>query len=151
MNNSDKYMLLASLSFFFACLAISLISLHDTGAPGSYIYTPPQIEPEQKEPLGAAARQYGGLPKSVLHYSPDDGADQSRVVTCFLEDEYKNVVARKSYDGAKLTATAAMGTDRVEVYAFADGAFSVYVIGPDALGQQEACEVAAGTGWTAVP
>lgn len=146
MSPFDRILLLASLSFFFAALAVSLVNVYyDAPAPQSYMYTP-QIEPAQTQPLENAERQYTTLPQSVLHY-PADPVNGEGTIECFLEEQYKTLVAEKLAAGATLAARAELGTDQLEIYANEDGGFFAYVVGPDAIGQTEACEVAAGNGW----
>jgi len=145
MNPLDRLLLLASLSFFFACLAVSLISVYYNNAvPPSYIYSA-QLDPAQTSPLEDAERQYNALPKSVLHYS--NPPVTANTVQCYLEEEFKKILNERMQAGATLAARAIMDGDDIEIYAKEDGGFFVFAIGPDALGQREACEVAAGTDW----
>ena len=149
MSNFDKYLLLTSLSFFFALLAVSLISLNKrTGPDTSYMYTP-KLEASQMAPIDQGARKYQPiLPKSVLHYSGEDTRG-TPTVNCYLEQAYKDLIAgRIEENGAKLVASAQMNGDAIEIYTTAHDEFFVFVIGPDATGRTEACEVAHGTGWT---
>ncbi|GEM_PF-1921640 len=147
MTPFDRYLLLASLSFFFACLAVSLISVYYRDpAPASYMYSP-QLDPAQSAPLENSTRQYAAnvVPKSVLHYPANPVKAQT--VECYLEEEYKKIVDVRVQKGAALIARAEMEEDRLEIYAEENGKFFAFIIGPDAIDQMEACEVAAGTGW----
>ncbi len=149
MNSLERYMLLASLSFFFGCMAIALVGLYSPMPHESYMYSPAKLEKNQINPVDSRARQYSTLPESVLHYpsaQPDTGKDNS--ILCYLAAEY-DALTRKLMNehDATLAARANLESEKIEIYAAQDGEFSVFVIGPDAIGQQEACEVARGDGW----
>lgn len=91
------------------------------------------------------------LPKSVLHYPSleEERENGTRTVPCYLDEKYSEMLAARRKDtGAALAATAAIGGDMLELYTAPDGSFFAIVKGPDALNRTEACEVAAGTGWT---
>lgn len=154
MSNFDKYLLLASLSFFFASMAIALIGLNFSQSPASasYMYFP-GMDAAGEAPLDQATRQYNmSLPKSVLHY-PLETALQRDTVNCYLEAEYKKLLEERTEKlGAMLAAEGIINEDRMEIYITDDKRFFVFITGLDAIGQAESCEVASGVNWKlAVP
>lgn len=111
----------------------------------------PYLSADAALPEKAAADE---LPKSVLHYPSleEERKNGERTVPCYLDEKYGEMIAARRRDaGAALTATASIGGDTLEIYTAPDGAFFAVVKGPDALNRTEACEVAAGTGWTPAP
>ncbi len=152
MNLLEKYMLLVSLSFFFGCLIIALTGLYDDPRPkNSYMYSPPQLDTSQTQPIKEASRQYTSLPQSVLHYPGTEDLNKDKTILCYLEEDYKNLVRKIiDEDSAKLVARGTMKQNEMEIYAVKNGKFSVFVIGSDAIGQKEACEVSKGKDWKVI-
>ncbi|MCB9990769.1 MAG: hypothetical protein H6867_05250 [Rhodospirillales bacterium] len=150
MKNSDKYLLLTSLSFFYGCMAIALMNLNTPGVPpASYMYTP-QIESAQKQPIAEAIHRPRVIPQSVMSYSAGDLKPESQV-TCYLPNDYDTLIHRRANsEKARLAFHAEIDGDKLEIYTTPDNKYFVFVSGPDNTGQMESCEVAAGTGWQAV-
>ncbi len=151
MKTSEKYILLASLSFFFGSLAVGLMSFHGSQPRTSYMYTPQIAEAGISQPLQESKKRHGVVAKSVMKYPGLEQTGQANTITCYLEDRYRALLQEKAEDNAiTLAAQAQMGADQLEIFTTPDGQFSAFVIGPDNIGQIEACEVARGTGWRVI-
>lgn len=154
MDTFEKYLLLGSLSFFFGCLAVSLMVLYNPAPRVSYLYSPALEEAAEipSATIKEGPREYAPpVPESVIPFPSIEDLKADDTVFCFLEDDYNNLIVEKEEANAlKLVATAQMETDKVEIYANDEGVFSVFVIGPDAIGQTEACEVANGDQWNII-
>lgn len=121
MDSYEKFLILGSLSFFFGCLITSLAVLN-------YKHSFPRLD---------------NVPNSVMHY-PVNAHNRTNDVFCYIDNDYKKQIEERRLF---LAATAQMENDRLEIYTDSDNGFHAFVIGPDAAGSMEACEVANGSSW----
>lgn len=142
-SNMQRFLTMLAISFVLGCfLTYNVMKLFEPKENPSFIETY-AVKDDNALPGQPITPHKGEVPVSSMPVM-DIEDHKNGAVSCYNKKQFDELIAGRQ---VSMTASGQFGGDDLHIYIGVPDMFYAFVIGNDAAGQFEACEVAYGTKW----